>query len=237
MSTSIKKISPIRQNDKIEQILSFIHNYIIEGNLQPGTALPSEKELSGQLGVSRFSLREALRVAQAQGLIDISQGKKPVVAHPSSAPAASLMKLAIMRISRSFFDLAIARAGLESAIARIAAIRITDEDLMRLEENIKLMEITGRDISYYVDKDAEFHNIILNSTESIVFEIMISSVNELLRESRKATLKSGGIERACSAHFAIYEALKKHDPDSSEAAMRIHLKNAEEDLKALGLSN
>ncbi len=236
MGTSIKKISPLRQNDKIEQILNIIHEHIFEGKLQPGTELPSEKSLSEQLGVSRFSLREALRVAQAQGLIEINQGKKPVVAHPSAAPAAYMLKIALKRSSQSLFDLVTARAGLECKIVRIAAEKITDETLMQLEENIKLMEITGRDISYYVDKDTEFHDMILKSTESLVFEIMLSSVNELLRESRKATLRGGGIERACKAHLEIFNALKAHDPDLSEKQMQQHLKNAEEDLKASGNS-
>ena len=63
MAKSIKKINT---NDKIEQILSVIHEYIFEGELKSGEELPSEKDFSEKLGVSRFSLREALRVAQAQ---------------------------------------------------------------------------------------------------------------------------------------------------------------------------
>lgn len=237
MDMSRKKIIPIKQNDKIEQIINFIHNYIIEGNLQPGTELPSEKNLSEQLGVSRFSLREALRVVQSQGLIEIAQGKKPVVAHPSVQPAASMLKLALMRSNQSLLDLTVARTAIECTIVRIAAVKISDEALMKLEENIKLMEIKGRDIEYYIEKDIEFHNIILESTENLVLEIMLASVTEFLRKSRKATLEAGGVKRAYTAHEAIFKALKNHDPEKSEIEMRRHFTNAEEDLKASGLQH
>ena len=232
MAKSIKKIN---NNDKIEQILSVIHEYIFEGEMNPGDELPSEKDFSEKLGVSRFSLREALRVAQAQGLIDINQGKKPTVAYPSASPAVNTMSLALKRSSeKSLFDLILAREALESQIVRIAAEKISDEDLYKLEETISLMEINDRPIDYYVNKDREFHNIILKSTDSLVFEIMLSSVTELIKESRKATLKSGGIKRAADAHKNIFNALKKHDPDLAEKEMKQHLINAEEDLKALG---
>ena len=97
------------------------------------------------------------------------------------------------------------------------------------------MEIGDRPIEYYIQKDTEFHTIIRKSTDSLVFEIMLSSVTELITESRKATLKSGGIKRAAEAHKKIFNALKNHDPDLAEQEMRQHLLNAEEDLKALGL--
>jgi len=236
MDVSTKRIERIKQNDKIEQILSVIHDRIINGELQPGMELPSEKEFSEQLGVSRFSLREALRVAQAQGLVEINQGRRPTVAYPSAYPATAMMKLVLQRTKKPLFDLVAARAALECKIVRMAAQKIADSTLMEIEENIKLMEIEGRDLDYYVKKDTDFHGLILHSVDSMVFEIMLSSVNDLIRESRVATLQSGGIARAYKAHWEIFEALKAHDPDLAEIKMNRHLMNAEEDLKALGYS-
>lgn len=238
MGKSINKITERHKtnNQTIEQILSVIHEYIFEGQLKSGDELPSEKDFSDRLGVSRFSLREALRVAQAQGLIEINQGKKPTVAHPSATSAVNIMSLALRRSSeKSQYDLLAAREALESKIARIAAEKITQEDLNFLEETISLMEIKNRPIDYYMSKDREFHNIILKSTGSLVFEIMLSSVTELITETLITTLKSGGIKRAIDSHKKIFNALKKHDPNLAEKEMRSHLLNAEEDLKALEL--
>jgi GntR family transcriptional regulator, transcriptional repressor for pyruvate dehydrogenase complex len=230
---SIKKIKNLEQTDKTGQILTIIQNRIIEGELAPGTELPSEKELSKELGVSRFSLREALRVAEAQGLIKITQGKRPVVATPSASAATFMMRIALQRSPENLFDLVTARSGLECKIVRVAASKISEQELNALEENTKLMEIPGRDLDYYVSKDAEFHEIILRSTKSMVFEIMLSSVTQLLLKSRKATLASGGPERANESHRRIYEALAAGDADLAEKEMARHMKYAEEDLMSI----
>ena len=94
------------------------------------------------------------------------------------------------------------------------------------------MGIPGRGLDYYIAKDSECHRSILKSTQSLVFDIMLSSVTSLLDESRKETLDAGGTERANAAHRAIFEALRARDPDAAEEMMKRHLKNAEEDLAA-----
>ena len=93
------------------------------------------------------------------------------------------------------------------------------------------MAINGRDLDYYVAKDAEFHDIILKSTKSIVFEIMLSSVTPLVAESIKMTLANGGIERANKMHREIFKALQKHDPALAGQKMALHMQYAEEDLQ------
>ena len=233
MEPSTKENAKVESSDKTGQILAILQERIIEGNLASGTELQSEKELAKELGVSRFSLREALRVAEAQGLIKIRQGKRPVVQTPSALHAAHVMGIALKRSRENLLDLVMARSGLECKLVRLAAEKITDEELRSLEENIKLMEIPGRDLDYYIAKDAEFHEIILKSTRSLVFEIMLSSVTQLLTESRKATLGAAGTSRASVAHHEIFLALRDHDPDAAEEKMRQHLKNAEEDLALL----
>ncbi|MFA6506303.1 MAG: FCD domain-containing protein [Treponemataceae bacterium] len=233
MEPSTKEHAKVDSIDKTSRILSILQERIIGGNLVPGTELQSEKELAAQLGVSRFSLREALRVAEAQGLIRIQQGKRPVVASPSAVPATIMMGLALKRTRENLVDLVTARDGLECKIVRMAAEKITNTELHSLEENLKLMEIPGRDLDYYVAKDMEFHEIILKAARSLVFEIMLSPVTQLLKESRKATLGAGGIKRAMKLHQEIYLALLKHDPDEAEEKMRRHMKNAIEDLALL----
>ncbi len=135
------------------------------------------------------------------------------------------------RTQENLLDLTKARAGLECVIAQVAAEKITEPELNNLEENITLMAINGRDLDYYVAKDAEFHDIILKSTKSIVFEIMLSSVTPLVAESIKMTLANGGIERANKMHREIFKALQKHDPALAGQKMALHMQYAEEDLQ------
>ena len=121
---STKIFSKIEPTDKIGQILSAIQNSIIEGQWPPGTKLPSEKDMAKELGVSRFSLREALCVAEAQGLIKIQQGKRPVVISPSASPIKTVMSLVMKRTQENLLDLTKARAGLECVIAQVAAEKL-----------------------------------------------------------------------------------------------------------------
>ncbi len=89
----------VRLIDKVEQAVSVLQEYKIDGNLEPGTELPSESEMAPKIGVRKFSMRETLRVAQAKGLVEISQGRQTKVADVSMKPAAGIMNL-IMRRSK-----------------------------------------------------------------------------------------------------------------------------------------
>ena len=67
MKQTSANLRPLPNGDKIDQLVSVLQDYIIKGRLEPGMEIPSERQMASQLGVSRFSLREALRVAQIPG--------------------------------------------------------------------------------------------------------------------------------------------------------------------------
>ena len=227
----IENLKPIREKDKTEQIVEILRNLVLSGELKAGTELPSEREFSAQLHVSRYSLREALRAAQAQGLVELSRGKKPRVSLPSSDTAIEILGLAIQRSKATLFDLTTARRSLECEIIGIVAEKVNNELLEKLEIISKQMEYHKTDIDFCAKKDLEFHNTLLEASENIVFKIMLTSVSQLLKTSRFATLElSGGIERALDGHNKIIESLKKGDKDEAKAAMLAHLKMVENDL-------
>ena len=151
-----KKMAPIKSQNKIEQIVAAIKKLIIDGELTPGTPLPSERELAAQLGVSRFSLREAFQVAKSLGLITVSRGKRTEVANPFSGATAEIMSTTIERTKTSLFLLVEARQCLEFHIARLAAQRAKDSDIQLLEENVAQLEKSQRNVSRCVEIDVQF---------------------------------------------------------------------------------
>lgn len=231
MDEPLEKLAPIASSDKIEQVLGALQHLIIDGNLQPGTELPAERELAAQLQVSRFSLREALRAAQAQGLIEIKRGKRPTVTVPSATAAVEVMGLTLRRSRRPLIDLIVARQGLECQIVRLAALKAEDRHITEMEKTIETMRNNRDNLTLCSEKDVEFHNLLLEASANVVFEIMLAPVAELLRKSRIATMKYQGIDRAITGHAEILDAVKNHDPDEAFAAMSRHLEMAEADLK------
>ncbi len=232
MDDSARKIQPIRNVDKIRQIVVALQTYIIDGNLKSGTPLPPERDLAQQLEVSRFSLREALRVAQAQGLLEITRGRRPRVAKPSAGAAAEVIALTLRRLKKTLLDLTVARQGLESQIARIAAQTATDEDILELQQSIEAIDQNRHDPDLCVEKDIEFHRILVRASKNIVFEIMLAPLSELLRESRLETLRQG-VDRVIMGHREILEAVRQHDSSKAAQAMHHHLDMAEQDLRKM----
>ena len=193
--------------------------------------------MAEQIKVSKFSLREALRVLQAQGLIDITQGRRTRVADYSTKPAAQIMSLTIQRSNASLFELTEARKLLESRIARFGALRAEMSHIEDMRKTIQKMEENTDDLESCVQQDTEFHDILIKASKNKVFEIMFAPLGGLLRESRKATLGiKGGVVRAAEAHKLILSAVVDHDPDKAERYMQKHIDNAQEDLDTAGIT-
>jgi GntR family transcriptional regulator, transcriptional repressor for pyruvate dehydrogenase complex len=213
---------PISESNKIEKIIAALTSHIVGGKLKSGTELPSEKELALKLGVSRFSLREALRVAEAQGLIEISRGRKAKVAQPNAQAAAAIISLSIRRSRNTLLDLAEARHVLETHIARVAAKKITIASIKALERTVQLIAENPKNLDLCLAQDIEFHEILVRATGNTVFEIMLAPLAELLRESRRRTM-SADIQSVIDEHEKIVEALRARSPEKAARRMARHL--------------
>lgn len=231
MENTTPKITPIQNQNKIELIVNSLKKMIIEGGLKPGSLLPAERTLSAQLGVSRFSLREALQVAKSHGLITVSRGKRPQVADSSPEAVAEIMGVALERSSTSHMDLIEARECLECQIARFAAQRADDVEIKMLEDNLAELKKHKTALSRCAEIDLQFHDILIKASRNIVFEVMLAPLSQLLRETRKQTMKADGVNRAILGHERILKAIKTRDAEGAAEAMSRHLKMAKTDLE------
>lgn len=229
--TNNKKLSKAKPVDKVAQALAALHEYIVDGELEPGTELPSESEMVEQIGVSKFVMREALRVAQSQGLIEISQGRRTRVADISVKPAACLMNLALKRSTDLLLELTEARRSLEISMVQLAATRRTEDQVEAMEETLTTMERHRDDLFLCVEKDIEFHELMAQATGNRVFEMIHESIAELLSESRRKTMLRSGVNLPVAEHRRILDAIRDRDPQQAVAAMSAHLDTAELSLK------
>lgn len=208
----------------VDQVFAEISAFVFRDDVYPGVELPPEEVMAAQLNVSKVTLRQAMRLAQAQGLIEIRNGQRARVAQPSLKPLTKMMGITLRRMGkREFENLVKVREILEVNIARDAAVSATTEHIGAMEKTIIDMEANREDLIFCVKKDIEFHSVLRQATFNRIFDVVLAPIAEILADSMKKTLVSGGIEMATEAHRWILDAIKQQDPEKAEAAMRKHM--------------
>lgn len=221
-----------------EQVVDAVMNRILNGDLKPADALPSENELAQQFGVSRTVIREAMKVLEAWGLVEIGRGRGrgAVVASNSLRVYSNIMSMASRQQKTTLRELMEVRQVLEVAIAGMAAERATDADRAAMRRALDLMHSTPDKAEGYVDADLAFHRALADAAHNTLLNFILDSVAELSRLSRQVSFRGPQrVEVAIAAHEAIYRAVAAGDPDAARAAMRRHLDQTCVDLReALG---
>jgi len=192
--------------------------------------LPSQADLAADLGVSRTVLREAMKHLEAEGLLDIAQGRR--IRIRPAGPQAALRSLDAMlrRSDGSLAHLLEVRRPLESDIAALAAVRRGPQHLETLERALASLAAL-RTLDLRVDADLLFHRTLAEATGNPVFLLLLDTVAGLLRASRYASIGSHGAQAAVDGHRDILDAVRARDPRAARDAMLRHLRANETELK------
>src|SRR5262245_60542336 len=162
------------QVDRVSHVAGWLERAILSGDLAPGAALPSEREISAQLGVSRTVVREALGRLSSLGLVKSVHGSGTRV----EAPSGKQVRIGYERLMRHG-DVRLAHVGavrlpLETAIAAQAAAHRTNEHLERLHKTQKVLGNARRSLEIQVKADLEFHATLAAATGNPVFPIVLA---------------------------------------------------------------
>jgi len=217
-------IEPIRKTRVAEEIADRIRMLILDGTLPPGQPLPAERQLAERFGVSRGSVRDAFRTLETIGLLVTRHGQgtfpQELDVDRLVAPLASILSYR-HDLQDELLDV---RRMFEPAVAGVAATRATDEDLADLQRILDAQRRklkTGRSA---IVEDTAFHAILARATRNRVIVNIMATLNDLLVESRKMTLKQKGRpERSIRGHEAVVAALRQRDGDLAANAMREHI--------------
>ena len=193
--------------------------------------LPSERHLASQFGVSRPVIREAMKQLEFQGLVEIRQGLGSRVVNQPFAPLSATAKLLLpddMERLRQSLDV---RMLLEPEIAQRATERVNKEGLTRLHEIQRSLE-TASSLEEAMEVDIAFHSELARISGNDLFGIILDSIADLGRESRRATMSQVGFDRACRQHAVVLNAIECGDAKAAEKAMQIHIQAAVNDLLA-----
>jgi len=215
----------IPRNKVYQEVAKQLERHITE-ELKPGDLLPPERQLVQMLGVSRSSVRDAIRSLELKGLLEPRQGIGTVVCSPHAAPGP--LATALLEKRKMIAELLDVRNMIEPPLAGRAALHVSRDEIAEMEEILVRQEAKVRGGELGIDEDSEFHyNIALASDNSAVLKI-VDVLMDLLRETRERTLQvEGRQEKSLAGHHRILSALKRGDAGAAEAAMRRHLQEVE----------
>ena len=206
-----------------EQIAAKLAAMIRSGLLRVGDELPSERDLSGTLEVSRETVRSAVQTLAAVGMLEISQGARTRVARADGYPFAGADDPA--KIGRYSADEVFkARKLVELSVIRDAAERIGQADLERLERLVDAQGEMADDPVRFQISDVEFHRLIYGAGGNALLESFLGEVYDYALDfRRKALLLPGAVAASWRDHQRILKALQSRDADAAAAAMERHL--------------
>lgn len=207
-----------------EKVVDKILELVREGLLKAGDRLPAERELIEIFGVSRPSLREALRSLSVLGVIHMRHGGGAYVTdlHPRSllAPLDFFLSLAPDNVEQAFE----CRRAIETALARKAAASATDADIAALDALLAAQRNVVDDPVGFRILDSEFHEKLYALGGNAVMERMAIAFYYLgLEERRKATSRTSVIRQSIVDHEQIVEALRRAEPEAAAEALARHL--------------
>jgi DNA-binding FadR family transcriptional regulator len=218
-------LEPLSRDTLTKQATETLRRFILTEELKAGEQLPSERELSESLSVSRNIVREALSVLVAEGLIVKQPGRGIFVTEFDRDAVAPQIAVSVDYNGRSPAALSEARAAVELGAITLIAKRISDAELDRLdtinqsfEENLRHRRSTIRD-------DIEFHKLLLQSTRNPVLVELIPLLVEYFRLAvmYRPSAIFHNPERVISEHRQIIGALRARDPIAARQALIDHL--------------
>ena len=217
----------IRRSNVYEQVARQLQQRIID-ELKPGDLLPPERELVQMLGVSRSSVRDAIRSLELVGLLEPRQGIGTVVREPSADSSANPLAGILLQKRKLVGELLDVRKMIEPPLAGRAALHASEVAIAEMEQILTRQKEKVSRGELAIEEDSEFHYAIaLASANSVVLKV-VDVLMDLLRETRERSLQvEGRQQKALAGHQRILAALKRRDASAAEAAMRRHLDEIE----------
>ncbi|MBV8256237.1 MAG: FadR family transcriptional regulator [Actinobacteria bacterium] len=213
-----------------DQAIAKIKELIIAGEFSAGSRLPREQDLAARLGLSRSSLREAVRALSLVGVLDVRVGDGTYV----TSLDADLLLTGIGFVSDlmeadTLLEMHEIRRILEPAATRLATHRLTDEDFEQLHACVRRME-SAESVTEFLEADAAFHGVILDACGNGALASLIQNLSSSTLRARlwQTVMAHDAVEATLANHRAIVRALEARDEDMAAAADMMHLALAEE---------
>lgn len=209
---------------------------IVGGRYPAESVLPSESELADAAGVSRMTIREAIKILRAENVVRVQPGRGTFVNGTSQWTGLKSLVLAEQAVDGDVAGRLIeARRLIEVGVAELAAERRTAEDLELLSETLTDMAEAHRrgDVEAVVVADLAFHHGLMDAVGNVFISALMEPLRQVLKEVRTQTSQYPQIrEHALAQHRAILEAVRDGDSVAAGAAMSSHIDQTRDDFNA-----
>ncbi len=221
--------SSIRNNKASDLIVSQIRKQIFAGKLVPGDRLPAERQLMEQFSVSKQTLREAMRVLEFLGLVEIKKGVTggACIAEIDSYVALDVLANFLYFKKLSLNNLAQVRKIVEPQTAAIAAKSMSGDQLRQLRRYIdrsREQYELGKDSEEPFNNELDFHCVIARSTNNPLLVLMVEFVESLMSDKKTMVkLDQPFLRSVIEDHERIYEAIRDQDSERAQLEMYNHI--------------
>jgi GntR family transcriptional repressor for pyruvate dehydrogenase complex len=221
------KIKPVKRDSLVDTVVARIREVIEQGRLRAGDRLPTEAELSEQLGVSRTVVREAVSQLESLGLLSVQRGRGMFVGSWSSLTGCvKMLRTALALSPRELVQFTEFRTAIECHAARRAAELATALDLAELKKLCDDMDRAGREYLEAMRIDFQFHRRLMAITGNELLCSVLEVIQEfVLAAMVQTTPQPRDREQSHRRHLAILRAVRAGNPDAAEQAMRAHMEH------------
>ena len=215
-----------------EQVVAELERTIQEEYPEPGTRLPKETELADRFHVSRIVIREAMKVLEERGAVEVRAGRGTI----TKAPTPEQVKASLLRLFRDqpiptlsemerMMEL---REVLEEAVAGLAAVRATPEDLKQIAGALADMADPARTAEETIEADLRFHMAVAEASHNRFFQMVLEPLTHVFIQQIKLT---DSYTVGVDLHRQIFEKITKGDPVAARQAVRRLMQTTIETVK------
>jgi GntR family transcriptional repressor for pyruvate dehydrogenase complex len=221
----IKIFTSLSKKDSSTQaIFNQIKDLLMEGKLKPGDRLPSEFELSEEFGVSRLTVREAMKMLSALGVVYVKRGDGTYISDQISSTMLEPMVFALILGQGNPASLIESRLYIEQTIMEVVVKHCTPEDIKNIESKIEEMSSSinsgNGESKKLLQCDLDFHQAILDATHNPILITIGMTLMKLFINSMERTLTVCGAVRAMEVHRAILQAIKEQDVEAAKLGVQ-----------------
>ena len=229
---------PRRSRGLVHGVVEALADAIRSGTLRPGDKLPTEAAIMQRFEVSRTVVRESLSRLQASGLVETRHGIGTFVRMPDAHPGFRI-EAADMATLTDVIAVLELRISLETEAAGLAAQRRTPEQLAAMEQALQAFRDSIEHDSDAVPPDFHFHMELARASGNRHFSDLMTYLGAMIIPRTRVNTPSSApegrlayLQRVHAEHESICRAVRQRDPEAARAAMRLHLSNSRDRLRA-----